>query len=184
MSITRALQDVSPGDPITAARFNKVQRLASAVRTSGAGMTIGGNDYFRSIATVAEGGIKTVQFVIQSVGNNHLIGYEAEDEDQTEVFVAKPYMLRTNPWHGNTWTIRGKQITYTYQDIDYRLATSPDETDENQYIVQPYSVGNRLWVVRTREPTDVIEVDEAEGEIHRYDMNVDGRNWGYLVPEV
>lgn len=188
MSLTRSLPDVVPGDPITAQRFNKVQRLASAVRTSGAGMSLGGNDYFRSIATVSEGGTKSVRFTIQVVEDDYLRGFETEDAaaeggNETEVFVSKPPKLRRTPWDGAIVVIRGKEITYNYTSIDSRRASSLGETDEDQFIVEPYQAGDIIDILRVTRPTGVAVVDQAGGSIKRLDLNTDGRMWGYLVPE-
>ncbi len=188
MSLTRALTDVSPGDPITAQRFNKVQRLASAVRTSGAGMTFGGDDHFRSITTVSEGGVKSVRFTIQVVEDDYLRGFETEDAaagggSETEVLVSKPLKLRRQPWDGNTFSIRGRLISYIYQGIDSRIASASSEADEAQFIVSPYQAGDIIDILRTRRPTGVQVIDQGEGAIHRIDLNTDGRMWGHQVAD-
>ena len=187
MSLTQSLPDVKPGQLITASRFNKVQRLASAVRTSGAGIAFGGNDHFRSITSVSEGGIKSVRFTIQVVEDDYLRGFETEDAaagggNETEVLVAKPSKLRRNPFNGNTFVIRGKSISYSYVGIDNRIATSPAETDESQFIVIPYQVGDVLDILRVQRPTGVQIIDQGEGAVKRIDLNTDGRMWGYSVP--
>lgn len=187
MSLTRSLPDVVPGELITAKRFNKVQRLASAVRTSGAGMALGGNDYFRSIATVSEGGVSSVRFTIQVVEDDYLRGFETRDAaagggSETEVFVSKPPKLRRTPWDGNAVVLRGKTITYNYTGIDSRKASSPGETDEAQFIVEPYQAGDIIDILRVTRPTGVAVVDQAGGSIKRLDLNTDGRMWGYQIP--
>lgn len=188
MSLTRSLPDVAPGDPITAKRFNKVQRLASAVRTSGAGMTIGGNDYFRSIATVSEGGTKSVRFTIQVVEDDYLRGFETDNAtagggSETEVLVSKPPKLRRTPWDGTVRVVRGVSITYNYLGIDHRRASAQGEVSEDQYIVEPYQAGDVIDILRVIRLTGVAVVDQAAGSIRRLDLNTDGRMWGFLIPE-
>jgi len=114
-----------------------------------------------------------VQLVIVSVEDDHLVchSWDGETAGNTDILVAKPYLLRRTPFDGG----ERDGVSYDYTSSIQRTATK-DATTETQVIVPTYVADDVIYAARfTDGGTDV--VDDDYQRVSMIDMNVDGRAW-------
>jgi hypothetical protein len=98
----------------------------------------------------------------------------------TFTLIAKRWLLRRTPFHGNT--IDG--IEYTYENAYTRIAENSTEDKERQFITPPYNPAALIYA--TQDPlhgTDVV-TERAHGDIPAgtavtWLAEVDGREWAW-----
>lgn len=93
------------------------------------------------------------------------------DLNRTEVYVAKPYLLRTNPFDGNT----SNGVSYAYvADTNgvIRVASADGESDETQIITPSYYLNEEITAVAA--DTGLVT---ALGPVLWADLNTAGRCW-------
>ena len=118
------------------------------------------------------------QFRVKSVGNDHITcrTWDGTTEGDTDVKVAKPYLLRRTPFDGET----RDGITCTYSSACERQASDGVDT-EDQVIVDSYIADDIIYAIRVIVGgTDTTVSDE---DIMWLDLNVDGRYWAKVYAE-
>lgn len=100
------------------------------------------------------------------------------------VYIAKARLLQRTPFHEQTVTLRGLDVTYSYAtELGRRTASSPGLRDENQVVTPPYFSGDIITAkgnLVTGYTTDDADVVSEEGELYSVvweDMNQGGRQW-------
>lgn len=136
------------------------------------------------------GGTKIKTFKIVEEKDDYLVCIRStpgvEDDPETTVNIAKPFLLRKTGFHGETIDYGRGSIKYTYSEIGIRLAEvmsinpaddNVEETDEgtqeSQMIVPPYYVGEII----TAHQGETGLKDEVNENIGWSDMNTGARTW-------
>lgn len=97
--------------------------------------------------------------------------------------VAKPYHLQKTPFHGQTITVGGQELTYDYTGMGERTVTSGAE-EEDQQITPNYFDDEVLVCVRAKvRGSDSTGDEDADGKKIRWvDLNSAGRAWATEAP--
>ncbi len=164
---------VQPGDPlkIKADEWNRLLALAEGTQP-------GAYEFRDSTGTYQRRGPEPVGQTAQivEIEDDYLKcqTYDEVTEDATvTLYVAKPWMLRRDPFDGETIVFpNGQSITYTYVD-DRERDADDGSTNETQVMTPGYYVGEVIDVFRKR--TNVI--DENDDHCRWQDRNTCGRFW-------
>ncbi len=120
-----------------------------------------------------------VPAIVTTNHDNHLTCTLEEGDDAIQV--AKPWDFRRSTWDDQTFTRGGQSVSYGYLSVDSRTSTVVGTPDEQEFIIHSYEVGDELEVLPISHATGVAEVDGA-GRMY-IDLNVGGRNWGFVDPQ-
>lgn len=107
-------------------------------------------------------------FRYKSMEDDHVVcrTWDGTNEGETDVKVAKPYLLRSS-------VTSRDGITYTYTDAENRTADNGSAT-ETQVIVPSYVADDLIFAARVARGVDVSVEDVP---LLWLDLNVDGRAW-------
>ena len=168
---TDTMRDWAQGDPFSARHLNEV---VAVVRQ----MITGANPSNQIVTT----GIKpTVQrFRVKSVADDHIVcrTWDGKDEGLGDIKVAKPWILRKEPWATSGRTIDGDSVTYDYTDGSEREADNGTTTEE-QVIVPRYNEDDEIYAMFGILGDTGVVIDGEE--LGWLDMNNDGRMWAKKV---
>jgi hypothetical protein len=121
------------------------------------------------------------QFKIVSQSDDYLTctRYNPLDPAKTgeSTIVAKPYIMRKTPFHGETITyLDGEEITYDYSGPSSRTATNQDAYSEDEQITPSYFAGDIIMAIQGGT-----EVNDGDGnQIFWTDLGI-GRAWAHHV---
>lgn len=150
-----------------------IKRIRSAVRAveSMQGST---SAHLRAPRIWPQGGAKVAQFIVKSVGDDHLVcrTWDGVNEGETDVMIAKPWLLRKTPFHG--LTLNGK--TYSYDSGTARNVDDGNE-DEDQVIIPSYTDPSGAVIYAVRGVVGGTGVVVESDPVVWLDLNVDGRAW-------
>ena len=122
--VTKLPRRWKPGDKLTAKHLDEAPRaIRDLLRSPYAKSLQGGR---------ANPNVQLAQMKIVAIADDYLICYrwDGTEEDDTEIEVAKPFLLRRTPFDGAS----RDGISYTYTATDARTATNGSDT-EDQVIV-------------------------------------------------
>lgn len=110
------------------------------------------------------------RYKIVSVGNDVLLchTWDGTTEGADSIIIAKPYLLRRTPFHGQT----RNGVTYSYTNAYTRTASKSGEDNITEIITTSYQAGDIIRAIPG--PTDVTYEDEV---VMLEDANNDGRDW-------
>ncbi len=113
------------------------------------------------------------RFRVKSVAGDWLVcrTWNGEKEGDTDVLVAKSFLLRRSRWDG----VLHNGVTYTYTSDVERTATNGTAT-ETQVVVPAYVVGDEVWATRNCLGGTGVWTPEEE-QLVWLDDNRDGRAW-------
>jgi hypothetical protein len=126
---------------------------------------------------VAAGGASAIAFIIVEEFDDYL---ECTDPDGETVNVAKPYLLRKEPFDGLSVDYDNPQstqsVTYTYDNdyVDRREADDGTST-ETQRVTPEYYVGEEILGISCE-----VELTNADLTCAYVDLNTGGRCWAAL----
>ena len=120
--------------------------------------------------TVKQVGFTLNQYKIVSAQDDYLICTKVGDPANTQLKIAKPYLLRKNPFATSGWN----GLTFNYTSAQARTANSG--ATENQVIVPAYVAGDIIFATIPPGGTGVTSISG----IVLMDINCDGRAWAKL----
>ena len=172
-----------PGDPINSNDLSATAELVFRVLSGGKGIQVGKMGNGVTIASTAKspgrgpGAAQGVRFAkIVEVKADFLVcefWTPPTDTSSGEVFVAKPWMLRQDPFDGETIIYdNGDEISYVYSDQRTRVATFGSLT-ETQVMTPDYYRGEPI---RINPGTTSVSTENGELAIWE-DANTCGRFW-------
>jgi hypothetical protein len=164
---------------------------------AGYGDNIGSREIFRALESESSSNdyeiIKCEFYVLSSLSENKRFrvkvtygdyimchGYDTvnDEEDDEDILIAKPYLLRQTPFDGESIVFSESQtITYTYSDEATRSATDGTDT-ETQVIVPSYFENDEIIAVSRISGGTGVVVNDVQ--LAWEDMNTTGRFWAVI----
>jgi len=125
---------------------------------------------------VQEAGVSIKQYMLKEVHGDYLMchSWDGENEGETDIFVAKPFRLRREPFDQQTITFDDYAATFSYTDGTRRTATI-DGIDEEQIIVPHYVPDLDIIYAVNCDDLNIETIDEEQ--VSLLDINADGRAW-------
>jgi len=185
-----SLNDVvlwKPGDPLSAARMNKMQSDLLGRRSVGGKQVTGRAKAKDEIGSV----VRIMQ--IQSVAPDYLVCWEWDVTANPpayagpDILVAKPFLAVQSIWDGGAANRAGVTFAFAANPPDGQdlVASKTGETDENWAMTPYWLVGDEIDVIDVPDGTGVFDLpanNPARKEIFLLDINTDGRAWAVVPP--
>lgn len=135
----------------------------------------------------AEGEPPAIQLHFKSHEADHLVcrAWNGETEGDTDILIAKPYLLRRTPFDGES----RNDIEYTYEEPDIhweRLAENVEtKINQREIIILPYVLDDILYAIDDITGGTSVEIPGEPDPIRitRLDSNSDGRAFGRKYTE-